>query len=311
MSATFEELICVSQRGAHREKENRMDPFNAFNIALPLLIALIVANRGFTVDADYIARWLRAAGVVLTGESRPVVRRYLAWSRRCRTAGGVVGFVAPAIYSEMSGGDPSSAGSRSLTLMLVGYLLGALIAELVMNPPWHPRRDRLTSGRLGDYLPAYVPNVQRGLAVASLMLAAIYGVAGPIPNANPTLPMVEVLAWGIGGAFLAAIIEAIQRGIVTRRQPRMTAGDPAVDDAIKASSLRLLSGAGVALLLNIVGGELMVVSGITGRPGPAGVTGWSLLVLGGLMVLSSIVVWLDVGKPNGFRVRRAEERATV
>jgi hypothetical protein len=142
-----------------------MEPSEVLFSIVAVFVALVVASRGFQVDDDYVAMWANSANVALTDESRPVVRRYLAWSRRCRTAGGLAGFVAPVITSAVIG-KPDDPGPSAVALMVVGYLLGALVAEVVINRPERGKGTALLiPRRLGDYLPAYILVLQRGLAI--------------------------------------------------------------------------------------------------------------------------------------------------
>ena len=63
----------------------------------------------------------------------------------------------------------------------------------------------------------------------------------------------------------------------------------------------MLAGAGLALLLNIVGALLAALAILAGEAG--GVVG---LVVFLTLFVSSIAFWLDLGKPHGFRVRRSQ-----
>ena len=68
-------------------------------------------------------------------------------------------------------GRPDDPGPWAVSLLVVGYLLGALVAEFVINRP----DDRgsgtalLVPRRLSDYLPAYVLVLQRGLPVVAVL----------------------------------------------------------------------------------------------------------------------------------------------
>ncbi len=57
---------------------------------------------------------------------RRATRRYLAWSRRCRTAGGLAGFLAPVITSAVIG-KPDDPGPWAVALMVVGYEISHMI----------------------------------------------------------------------------------------------------------------------------------------------------------------------------------------
>jgi len=75
-----------------------------FNVLLPVLIAVAVASRGFRVDEDHMASWANWFGPELTPRNRPDVRRYLQWTRRCRTAGGPCR--VPGAHALLRGRDP-------------------------------------------------------------------------------------------------------------------------------------------------------------------------------------------------------------
>ena len=281
------------------------------NLLVPLVIALLVASHGFTVDRQYIERWARSAGVELSPATYPRVRRYLTWSRRSRNAGGLTGFLIPVVYAELAMEGRRSSGWE-FAFVLAGYLAGALFAEFVVN-----RRHGADGGallvprRLGDYLPGYVLVLQRGLGGLAPVLAAIYAIA-PRSEAERLPDTAAVLAFGGVGIAVAVGIEFLQRRIVARRQTAESEASVAVDDAIRSSSLHVVAGAGLGVLLNIVGGELMVVGALTGvRGAPGNAAGWLLLGLGVLALVSSIAFWVDLTKPRGFVVRRGRRHGAA
>lgn len=275
-----------------------MDSSSWLNVVIPVLIGLAVAGRGFRVDADYVARWANSAGVELTDASRPVVRRYLAWSRRSRTAGGLIGFLAPVFFAKIATGE-SDPGSWSFTLMLVGYLLGAIFAEIGGSRSWRRLGTELAGGqRLNDYLPAYVLVLQRGLALLIGLLVVAYALLEPHTQLSVPPPIL-IATFGLAGICLAALVEATQRKIIARRNPVTSPSDPPVEDALKSSSVHVLAGAGVALLLNVVGPLVLALLALTGNVGPG--VGWGLIFI---LFPLSIFFWLDLGRPQGFRVRR-------
>ena len=277
----------------------------SFFLIVAVLIALVVVARGFQVDESSMARWADSANVTLTDANRPVVRRYLAWSRRCRTAGLVAGFLIPVIVSAVIG-TPDDPGPWAVSLMVVGYLLGALVAEFVINRP-----DRgsgtalLVPRRLGDYLPAYVLVLQRGLAAIALVLVPVYALLKP--HAQLTTPSIPATAaFGVGAACLAVLIEVLERRIVGRRQPVTDTADVTLDDAMRSSSLHVLAGAGIAVLIFVA--SLMVAISIAAVASEAVSTAVGVAFI--LLVLpTSLFFWIHLARPNGFRVRREESLA--
>jgi hypothetical protein len=273
-----------------------MDSAIWFNVLL-VLIALAVASRGFNVDEDHVARWADSAGLKLTHETRGRARHYLVWSRRFRTAGGLGGFVTGVAF-DLEVTAQRDLGSSSVLMMFVGYLLGALFAELVINRPG-PRPGPTVPGprRLGDYLSRYLLMMQRGSAILFAVLVAAYALLAP--NARVAVPdTASIASFGLGGVCLAAVIEALQRLIIGRRQTATSVEDLAVDDALRSSSAHLVAGAGIALLIFFAAGLITALLTIVDTP--AGVFSFVVILF---LFPFSIAFWLDSGKPHGFRVR--------
>ena len=185
--------------------------------------------------------------------------------------------------------------------MLVGYLLGALGAELVIH------RGRVTGSmavmqprRLVDYLSVPLITAQR--ALGALALAMILPNALFQPGSSFDLPGVGTLAsFGLGGASTAVIVEMIERRIVARRQSLANLTDVEVDDAIRSTSIHVVAGAGLALLIQFAG-PLVAVILAAGIPGEAGgIVGGVTIVLAFLL---SIACWINVAHPTRYRIRR-------
>lgn len=287
-----------------------MDASIWFSLVLPVLIALAVTSRGFRVDEDDVAKWASSAGLELTQETRPVVRRYLTWSRRSRTVGGLVGFLAPVIYARVVevalGPDvisESDSGGWSVLLMFIGYLLGSVFAELVINSPSRrPGAQMSGSRRLGDYLSRYLLVMQRSLGVACAALVGAYALLAPLAR-TPGPDSLLVAIFGLVGVGVAAVVETLQRVIIGRRQPATSPDHLAVDNAMRSSSAHLVAGAGIALL--IVFASLLLSALVILAETSAGGVGFALMLF---LFPLSIFFWLDSGKPHGFRVRRGQSQ---
>jgi hypothetical protein len=280
---------------------------NLFNLLIPVLIAMAIASRGFRVDEDYMASWANWFNLELTRENRPAVRRYLQWTRRCRTAGGLIGFLAPTFYFEVVTPErqPDDIGGWAVTLMLVGYLLGALIAEVVIDPPRRRSENAVAVPvRLGDHLPTYAVVLQRGLAIASVLLVGLYALSEPDARISGLPNVAQVAGLGVAAACIAAVVEACQRRIVARPRSATNVVVVASDNAIRASSLHVLAGGSIALLLGIAG-PMFILSVVTDST-DLGPPAWLALGALGLVFLSSLYFWLYFGKPGGFGIRRRE-----
>jgi hypothetical protein len=278
-----------------------MEPSTVVNLLVPAFVALIILSRGLRVDDRYVADWAASSGIELTIERRPAVRRYLMWSRRSRTVGGVTGFLVPVVVSAISGvpGDP---GGLSLALMIAGYLLGALLAEIVINRPrTEDGTALLLPRRLADYLPNRVLILQRGLATVAGAAVVVYGVV--LPHARlPKIPSLsQVAIAGAAGIILAIGIEVVERRIVARRQPAATT-DVKLDDAMRSSSLHVLAGVAVSMLVYISGGLVMLIVASSMTEEVFNVVGLPLVIA---LFVASLGCWIHLSRRSGFTVGRA------
>jgi hypothetical protein len=188
--------------------------------------------------------------------------------------------------------------------------LGAVVAEVVVNRPRrHSGAALLVARRLDDYLPGYLLVLQRALPLVAVVLLGAFALS-PFPDVSPA-PNVDphtLAGFAVPAAFAvgtAVVIEALQRLIVARRQPITSADDLAVDDAIRSSSLHVLAGAGLAMLLFTVAvevGVLAVFAEASGWPLPLAWIPLAGLVAG--LFLAGLFFWLRLPDPHGFRVRR-------
>jgi hypothetical protein len=277
-------------------------------------VVLVVFLPGFWIGEEAVERWAQSAGLPLTDENRRVVRRYLTWNRRARRAGGLAGFVLSNLYLGIV--DHAFAGFP-FPFILGGYLLGAVVAEVVVN---RPRRRSgaalLVARRLDDYLPGRVLALQRGLPLVAVLLPVAFALSPfpdlvPSPNVEPhTLAGFAVPAAVAVGTAL--VIEALQRLIVARRQPIASHNDLAVDDAIRSSSLHVLAGAALAMLLFAVAVEVASLAAFAEASAwPVPLAWVPLAGLVAVLLAAAVYFWLRLPDPHGFQVRRGRREVTA
>ena len=204
-----------------------------------------------------VTRWAQARGLELTPENLPVVRRYLRRARVLRTCGAIAGLVAPVVIRFALGEPVRVAGVGAdgmspgeIGLVFVGYLAGAVLAEVSLARPFDAARRSaaLLPRELTDYLPSGVVWLQRALAAACVLGAVAMRLV-------PYGPGTATPSWGSMLGFVALIVafavglERLEWWIVRRPQPFVSPSLLAADDAIRAQSVHSLAGAGVAFLL--------------------------------------------------------------
>jgi hypothetical protein len=284
-------------------------------LAIVLAVAIAVELfRAYRHDARYVERWASDHGLELTPENRPLVGRYLRSARIFRTWGGVAGVILPSLIELVANGRLTVLGfgtdgdSAPLAFgaIFVGYLVGALAAELSLVRPV-PRARRTASlarRELESYLPRRLILAQRALAAAGVVGVAALGVV-PVPESvsYPSLPSAllaaaAVLVLGIG-------LEAIERWLVRRPQPFTSAPMVAADDAIRAQSIRSLAGAGLALLLLFCSGVSLAL-----QASNVAALHWTMVVPAVVFLLLSLFAYPAIGD-GSWRVARTLRTASV
>jgi hypothetical protein len=195
----------------------------------------------------------------------------------------------------------SDVGGWSLLLMFAGYLLGSVVAELVINRPGgHQAPTMRGSRRVGEYLSQYLLVIQRSLGIACAALVGAYVLLSLLLRMpEPSVGFVAI--YGSVGLGVAAVIEALQRVIIARPRAAANPGALAVDDAMRSSTVHLVAGAGIAILIFFA--AVLVSALLFFVDSPTGAITFALMLL---LFPLSIFFWLDSGKPHGFRVRRGD-----
>jgi hypothetical protein len=271
----------------------------AIIVGLVLLRALR-ATRPHEVDA-----WARQREVELDEEGRAVAAAYLRRSRRWRLLAFVVPFVLVVagltVFNAVTQGQEPPWWVRVLRMDLaIGcYFAGTVLAEVT----WRRTRGgavrsaALSPRRLADYVPRWARRLQWGtaaLAVGLLPVVVLSPVGDSLWNAGRA---------AAGVVAVAVVVEGALRWIVRLPQPFSTAREIALDDAIRATSMLMVLGVGVAFELLTFGQVANALissdpSEMPSVPGPVAAVVW----LGPL--LAAFVTWMWLTGPNHWRVRR-------
>lgn len=272
-----------------------------------ILIAVVLIGR--QVWPGQRRRWLLSAwahemGLELTRRNEPFVRSYIARTRILRIAGGVAGFLAPIAYREFTREPPPVPFDFSLVDALVGYLVGALLAEItVKRPKTDVPMASLVPRDLRDYLPSFYTTTLRLAAAAALGLYPLYVVISgrervdALPPAIVTVSMILLILLGV---------ELLQRYIVGRPQPAVEADLVLADDAVRSASVHALAGAGIALELLIAAVEILGI-GVTSD---TRLLRWTLPWISVICFGVALGSWQHLTRPYHWQVRHTQEAHT-
>lgn len=259
--------------------------FLAIGIGVPVAAIGTLLWRGRNHAPESFAA---AHGIELTGESRNVIEGYLRRSFRWRMGGAAVGLALP-----LGTGVPGVE-------MILGYLIGALAAELSESRLSREGESvaSLTPRALTDYVSRRILRTLRAVAITGAVVASLYVV----------VPLRESDVTGMSFVLVAAVIvaigisvEIVLRLIVRKPQPASSSDLVAADDAIRAASIHAAVGAGIAVILLLMGTELFMLGGIT----DVQLLRWTFPMLAGLSVLAAFLTWARFGHDVRWRVLRS------
>jgi hypothetical protein len=192
-----------------------------------------------------------------------------------------------------------------LSLALVGYLLGAVLAEMTRRRPELPteheaaaRLDRRTPSQYLTPLARRIPAVFTAVCVLAVIGARLRG------GTEVWWPAVLAVALWLGAT-------AAQRWVVRRPQRHVAADRLAVDDAFRSSSAHAIAGSSGALLLVMAAGAVQFLARTFGGDDP---TGGMLGVALGLGLAAGIpLLWFGYGTAHRGRTpqRLADDAESV
>jgi hypothetical protein len=249
-----------------------------------------------------VARWSQRHGLTATDPSMLLIARYLRYTRGVRFIGSGLGWLfSPVVLALTHQGIPLFG--VSILVAITGYIVGGVVAETAFGRPFASRSDLRSASLSPRLLPDYVSSISvwslRVLIATTIGLALAF-VAMPKRPPTPGDPSLALVA---GTAVLLSIfafaIERILWLIVERPQPVTNADLVAADDAIRASSIHAISGAGIAMLLVGVGAELFWLQFTASAESLRQLLGWPAT----LAIVFALAICLGFGRPETGRVR--------
>jgi hypothetical protein len=276
------------------------------------LLAIVVAlkgTRGVPVPAVNI--WARRHGVAIDNDTGPYVERYLTRGRRIRSICFLVPLVLDVLLRFIAGvygarghrwAAEGWAGAPA-TFAVLGYFAGAVVAELTWRPDraeaGEPQAAMAVARDLSAYLPRWVTPLQRVAAAATVLLVPVMVVFHTSGSQN----LAGLVTLGLTAVILTVVVELARRRVVGRRQAAMTPEWLAVDDAVRATSVHVLSGVGILLVTLVLSSQLgqFVAEGTVS---PSGAVASWVVALSVVTLVVGICLWLQLMQPSWWPVRR-------
>ncbi|GAA4536672.1 hypothetical protein GCM10023096_87320 [Nonomuraea ferruginea] len=274
-------------------------------IAIFLAIVALLLYRAFRPHRRaQVVEWAAGHGLPATGLDWDQASRYLDRSRCLRTVGfviplflgGTTSIVWALVYTQPSPPFPFDLlGSPS---WLVGYLLGAVLAEVTWTRPRTQKAAALVPRRVADYIgrPALVLIRVVGLATIAVGVIGHWFLAGHLRAGFGFGPVPAVTA-----AVVLVLMEASLWFIVHRRQPVGSESQMRLDDALRSTAIHRMAGAGLGMMFLFLGYELFSIGG--------GIEGQALRIILPWAGVACVFVgaplsWQRVGHPRVWPVRR-------
>jgi hypothetical protein len=297
-------------------------PFTAESVAylIVLGVPLVWALRRPTTTA--VTAWCARQGIPANPPAVALVRHDLFTVRVARTlgvvAGVAIGYGPMLAYNRISGvvqADPAldpllRASSRvpnlfdPLTLALVGYLIGALVAERRRRSALAAEGSgaALDTRRVETYtapLARWLPSGAAGLLVVIAAFRVWIGDGADASAAGSS----DVGQAALAAVVLAVVAAILRHWIVRRPQRAADATQLAVDDAFRASTVHATSGAISAVTIAyLLFGLQAVLQAVDVPPAVASAVG-AVIGIGGMVLV--IGLWLGFGSSHAWRVVRA------
>ncbi len=275
-------------------------------LVVALVVAVVWAFR--TPAVGPVDEWASGHGVQVTGRNVEFVDAYVREGHRLRLVCGFGGWFVAQAVAAATGIDLHLPG---LIWLLAGYLVGCVWSEawLTRLPGGTERAASLTTRRLPDYLAGrlrtaqvVLPALSAALAIAAWQVhpTATRGRFGGSSLASDPATLHSVaIAAGLAAPLVMLGIWLLERHIVAKPQPLVDVDLLAADDAVRSSSVHLLSGTGCAIVLLL----MATVLGYLGEMSRGAGNGAAIFASFVCFVLA-LVSWRYYGH-RGFRVLRS------
>ncbi len=274
-------------------------------LVVALVVAVVWAFR--TPAVGPVDEWASGHGVQVTGRNVEFVDAYVREGHRLRLVCGFGGWFVAQAVAAATGVDLHLPG---LIWLLAGYLVGCVWSEawLTRLPEGTERSASLTTRRLPDYLAGRLRAAQVVLPALSAGLALVAWGAHPSPRAGSGSTFLSAnaadlhsigIAAGLAGPLVMLGIWLLERHIVAKPQPLVDDDLLAADDAVRSSSVHLLSGTGCAIVLLLMATVLGHLAQVATGPS-AGAPAFAAF----LCFVLALVSWRYYGH-RGFRVLRS------
>lgn len=260
------------------------------------------------VPSSPARRWADAHGVMLVDANREFVERYVSEGHRLRLVCGFGGALAIAALGRSLG---ISAPVSGWVWLMVGYLGGVVWSEVWLTrlPAGTRRSASLRPRRVQDYLAGRLRVAQLVVPAAAVGVGVVAWIIPATPpdgaalSSSVSMPIgtrrATALGLGLAACAVMLAIAWLQRHVVTKPQPDAVVDLVAADDAVRASSVHLLSGTGLGIVFGCLATQVWLLGdiGIMGQ-GTAGGAGLALS-------LAALIAWRYYGH-RGWVVRRPD-----
>jgi hypothetical protein len=283
--------------------------FNIGNAEVLILLALVVGLAVFLVvlavrggSDDAVDAWARSFGVRVAEDDRPMVAAALARTRRYRLVFAIAAVVGQGAVRTWL--DDPLPWANTIVFGIVGYLLGAVVAEVAMPVGWDRNAGAvLAPRRVSDYISRIGVSALVTLPIAAAAAVAWTIDLAPPPRLRDASPRTFALLVAASVA-ISVIVGLGLRILVRRPQPAESRERALLDDALRSTSMHAMTGAAVALQLLLLAFALGQLQG--GLSALGGSTRVQLAAtLGAMFSLAfALGAWVVLGHPSAWRTRR-------